>query len=179
MADTAKPQVARPADDVYCWLEASSSVMLKAATPIGDPAVLTADEARGTAEALLHLADWLEPAPAEPASSSAKKPVMKNFQELLSHICVRPQMYTPRGDFCDIVSFVSGFASGLQPEARYLEGELNSFSAWMSAKFGLIARNWVWWNVLLYGCGNDESRAIAQLPLLYAEFVAARCPEAL
>ncbi len=55
-----KSEVSLPADDVYCWLEAESSVMLKAVTRYGDPVELVADEARAVAAALLALADRLE-----------------------------------------------------------------------------------------------------------------------
>ncbi len=61
MAETEKPDVARPTDDVYCWLEQDSSVMLKAVTQFGDPVELTADDARAIASALLEFAERLEP----------------------------------------------------------------------------------------------------------------------
>jgi hypothetical protein len=51
----------QPADDVRCWLEAESSIMLKAVTSFGDPVELLADEARDIAAALTALADRLEP----------------------------------------------------------------------------------------------------------------------
>ena len=57
MPDAPKPGYATPADDVYCWAEQDSSVMLKAVTKFGDPVELTADEARAVAAALLRLAD--------------------------------------------------------------------------------------------------------------------------
>ncbi|AMV25763.1 hypothetical protein VT84_15305 [Gemmata sp. SH-PL17] len=56
-----KPEVARPTEDVYCWLEAESSIMLKATTRFGDPVELTADEARAIAATLTTLAERLEP----------------------------------------------------------------------------------------------------------------------
>lgn len=59
----APPVVSQPADDVHCWLEADSSVTLKAATRFGDPVELTADEARATAAALLKLAARLKCGP--------------------------------------------------------------------------------------------------------------------
>jgi hypothetical protein len=61
VGDADKPEVVRPADDVCCWLEQDSSVMLKAVTRFGDPVELVADEARTIAAALLALADRLEP----------------------------------------------------------------------------------------------------------------------
>ena len=61
MADADKPEVVRPADDVYCWLEQESSIMLKAVTRFGDPVELVADDARAIAAALLSLADRLDP----------------------------------------------------------------------------------------------------------------------
>jgi hypothetical protein len=61
MAEAGTSEVARPADDVYCWLEQDSSVMLKAVTRFGDPVELTADDARAIAAALLTFADRLEP----------------------------------------------------------------------------------------------------------------------
>ena len=60
MADADTPEVVRLAGDVYCWLEADSSVMLKAVTRFGDPVELSSDEAREIAAALLALADRLE-----------------------------------------------------------------------------------------------------------------------
>jgi hypothetical protein len=54
------PEVVRPVEDVYGWVEQQSSVMFKAATRQGDPVELTADEARSVAEALRMLADRLE-----------------------------------------------------------------------------------------------------------------------
>jgi hypothetical protein len=50
-----------PSDDVYCWLEQNSSVMLKAVTSFGDPVELTASDAKAIALMLLALADQLEP----------------------------------------------------------------------------------------------------------------------
>jgi len=54
-------EVVRPADDVFCWLEHESSIMLKAATKSNDPVELTADDARAIASALLSLAQRLDP----------------------------------------------------------------------------------------------------------------------
>ncbi len=67
MAEAETPEVVRPADDVSCWLEQASSVMLKAVTRFGDPVELTADEARAVAAALIEIADRLEPRPVRPA----------------------------------------------------------------------------------------------------------------
>lgn len=61
MAVPDKSELVQPADDVYCWLEANSSVMLKAVTQFADPVELSAEEARDIAEALLALADRLDP----------------------------------------------------------------------------------------------------------------------
>lgn len=61
MGEADKPELVRPADDVFCWLEQDSSIMLKAVTRFGDPVELVAGEARAIAEALLALADRLEP----------------------------------------------------------------------------------------------------------------------
>jgi hypothetical protein len=49
VADADKPEVVRPADDVTCWLEKDSSVMLKAVTRFGDSVELVADDARAAA----------------------------------------------------------------------------------------------------------------------------------
>jgi len=54
------PEILRPADDVYGWVEQESSVMFKAVTRHGDPVELTAEEARSVAAALLTLAEQLE-----------------------------------------------------------------------------------------------------------------------
>jgi hypothetical protein len=54
------PEVVRPVEDVYGWVEQESSVMFKAVTRHGDPVELTADQARSVAEALRTLADQLE-----------------------------------------------------------------------------------------------------------------------
>jgi hypothetical protein len=54
-------EIIQPADDVHCWLEADSSIMLKAITRFGDPVELSADEAREIAAALMVLANKLEP----------------------------------------------------------------------------------------------------------------------
>jgi hypothetical protein len=61
MSNVESSDLIRPADDVYCWLEQESSIMLKAATKFGDPVELTAVEARSIASALLALAERLEP----------------------------------------------------------------------------------------------------------------------
>jgi hypothetical protein len=61
VADADKQEVVRPADDVCCWLEQESSVMLKAVTRFGDPVELVASEARAIAAALLAHADRLDP----------------------------------------------------------------------------------------------------------------------
>jgi hypothetical protein len=53
-------EVMRPADDVYCWLEQESSVMLKAVTRSGDPVELTAVDSRTIAAALLAFAEQLD-----------------------------------------------------------------------------------------------------------------------
>jgi len=60
METSRKPDVLRPADDVYAWVGHDSSVMLKAVTQHGDPVELTADDARAIANALLELAARLE-----------------------------------------------------------------------------------------------------------------------
>jgi hypothetical protein len=73
MAEAGIAAVARPADDVYCWLEQDSSVMLKAVTSFGDPVELTAHEAREIAAALLTFADRLEP-PSETHAEPAAAP---------------------------------------------------------------------------------------------------------
>jgi hypothetical protein len=52
--------VVRPADNVYCWIEQGSSIMLKAATRHGDPVESTADEVRSVAAALQALANRLD-----------------------------------------------------------------------------------------------------------------------
>jgi hypothetical protein len=73
MGEANNPAAARPADDVYCWLEQDSSVMLKAVTQFGDPVELTAADARSIAAALLTLAGRLEPGaegPAEPTAAA-------------------------------------------------------------------------------------------------------------
>jgi len=72
MAESAGREFAEPADDVCCWLEYDSSVMLKAVTKSGDPVELTADEARAIAAALLMFAERLEPLPAEDNDTTAK-----------------------------------------------------------------------------------------------------------
>lgn len=61
MASGESSDLIRPADDVYCWLEQDSSIMLKAITKFGDPVELAAVEARSIASALLALAERLEP----------------------------------------------------------------------------------------------------------------------
>jgi hypothetical protein len=49
-----------PDDDVSCWLEQESSVMLKAVTKHGDPVELTREEAVGLAHALLKAAEKID-----------------------------------------------------------------------------------------------------------------------
>ena len=71
MAEAGKVKVVQPADDVYCWLEQDSSVMLKAVTRFGDPVELTAGDVRAIAAALLELAERLEPGTAGTAEQSA------------------------------------------------------------------------------------------------------------
>ena len=74
MTEAENREIIRPADDVRCWLERDSSVMLKAVTRFGDPVELVADEARAIAGALVALADRLEPPPnnhAEPGPAAA------------------------------------------------------------------------------------------------------------
>jgi hypothetical protein len=46
--------------EVYFWIEANSSIMLKAVTKHGDPVELGAEEVREIAEALLKAATELE-----------------------------------------------------------------------------------------------------------------------
>jgi hypothetical protein len=103
---------------------------------------------------------------------------MDGFKELLKGICTRAHMYVPHGDFCEVVSFITGYAAGRQLGTSYIDGELHAFSVWMAKRFGLAASNWVWWNVLLHGFDNNEGRALAELPGLYDAFVAARSPKA-
>ena len=66
MAEPDKTGVIQPTDDVYCWLEHESSVMLKAVTKFGDPVELTADEARDIALGLIALAERLDPKTTKP-----------------------------------------------------------------------------------------------------------------
>jgi hypothetical protein len=61
LADANKREVVQQTDDVYCWLEQDSSVMLKAVTRFGKPVELTAADSRAIASALLELAGRLEP----------------------------------------------------------------------------------------------------------------------
>jgi hypothetical protein len=49
-----------PANDVQCWLDQESSIMLKAVTRFGDPVELTAREARAIADSLINLASRLD-----------------------------------------------------------------------------------------------------------------------
>jgi hypothetical protein len=91
--------------------------------------------------------------------------------DVIRAICSRPQLSTPSGSFCEVVAFISGYAAGLDPSKRYLDGELCRFSLWMAERFNLVPRNWLWWNVLLFGCDDDQQRALRDLPELYAEFV--------
>jgi hypothetical protein len=76
VADADKSDLVRPADDVYCWLEQDSSIMLKAVTRFGDPVELSADESRAIAVALIALADRLdqraEQGSAEPNAAADK-----------------------------------------------------------------------------------------------------------
>lgn len=60
VAESNLPGVIQPVDDVYCWVEQGSSVMLKAVTRFGDPVELTGASARTIAAALLDLADRLD-----------------------------------------------------------------------------------------------------------------------
>ena len=60
METPTNPDVLRPADDVYGWVEQGTSVMFKAVTQYGDQIELTAAETRAVAQALLELADRLE-----------------------------------------------------------------------------------------------------------------------
>lgn len=54
---SAEHQVQRFADgEVYFWIEQTSSIHLKAASPQGDPVELTAEEARKLVTALLEAA---------------------------------------------------------------------------------------------------------------------------
>jgi hypothetical protein len=46
--------------EVYLWVEAESSVMLKAITKSGDPAELEAEEARELGETLIKMAAQIE-----------------------------------------------------------------------------------------------------------------------
>lgn len=53
--------IARLCDgDIVVWSEQSSSICLKAITPVGDPVELSSDEARDLANELLRLADLVE-----------------------------------------------------------------------------------------------------------------------
>lgn len=56
MAESVRPEVIYPADDVYAWIEQDSSIHLKAATRFGDPVELTIEEARRVAAVLTELA---------------------------------------------------------------------------------------------------------------------------
>jgi hypothetical protein len=60
MSHSAKDVFYISGQDVYCWAEQQSSVMLKAVTQHGDPVELTATEARKLAKVLLRLADEVE-----------------------------------------------------------------------------------------------------------------------
>jgi hypothetical protein len=60
MDDQPRPDLARPAADVYAWIENGTSIHLKAATRFGDPVELSADEVIAVAHALLGLAIRLE-----------------------------------------------------------------------------------------------------------------------
>ena len=61
MEQVNKPGLVHPAEDVYCWLEQESSVMLKAVTRFGDLVELTAAAARAVAAALSEVAERPDP----------------------------------------------------------------------------------------------------------------------
>ena len=49
--------------EVYFWVEQESSIHLKAVSPHGDPAELTAEDAREIAAALIAVAEQIDPTP--------------------------------------------------------------------------------------------------------------------
>lgn len=61
MHDANSDPLLKPTDNVCCWLEIDSSIMLKAVTKFGDPVELSAGDARSIADALVLLANRLDP----------------------------------------------------------------------------------------------------------------------
>jgi len=57
-----KPEVQKFAGgDIYFWIEHGSFIHLKAISPHGDPAEMTAEDARALAEALIAAAQQIDP----------------------------------------------------------------------------------------------------------------------
>jgi hypothetical protein len=97
-----------------------------------------------------------------------KKDLLEDVQRILNDITNRPLMYTPNGEFGEIISFVSGYVAGLRQDKLYSRGELSDFGHWLSGKFA--KGTWTWWKVLSDGFNNNEERALKELPKLYEEF---------
>lgn len=100
---------------------------------------------------------------------------MRSFQEILSDVCLRPEMYVVERRFKTVAAWLDGYSSGLsQGKNTTIEAvALDDFRLWLSEKFGdshHIERNLVWWAYLVRLYPEDEE-ALKQLPVLYDEFV--------
>jgi hypothetical protein len=102
---------------------------------------------------------------------------MKNFQELVRHICERPEMYVGERRFITVSAWLNGYSSALVETKN--TGEvvgLDGFTQWLSQKFHEshgLERNLVWWFYLVRLYPNDEE-ALKQLPVLIDEFIRER-----
>ena len=100
---------------------------------------------------------------------------MAPFQEMLEHMCRRPEMYVGERRFRTLAAFIDGFSLGLSeanpnPDTPVA---LAGFRPWLAEKFyksDALPRNMVWWGYIESLYPDDEER-FTQLPVLYEEFL--------
>jgi hypothetical protein len=55
------------------------------------------------------------------------------FADVIGFLCKRPQMYTMRGSFNEVIAFIEGYTTGDRNRSTRLEW--HGFSRWLSEKF--------------------------------------------
>ena len=82
-------------------------------------------------------------------------------------------MYTPDGDFPQVVTYIEGFINGAgYPKAQVnLESGMMSFARWLQQKQGVDHSSNRWSDTLLNYCNGDHSEATQVLGSLYSEFL--------
>ncbi|MBX3291203.1 MAG: hypothetical protein KF855_17990 [Acidobacteria bacterium] len=108
----------------------------------------------------------------------------EEFCEVIEAVCKRPKMYTPKGTFNEVVSFIEGCGSNGNIDDGAYHMVTTPFRKWVVYKFrpaDTPPADWettfpLNWEEFLEHFSSEED-ALLQLPILYAEYCRFREPE--